>query len=262
MASKRKVALSDYELTTTLGTGTSTCDDKFVGSFGRVRLARNKKTGDYYAMKILKKADIIKLKQVDHVISENTILADIDHPFLVSMAFSSCVKVGLKGFSQDTRYLYFLMDYIPGGELFTYLRTEGKLSSDHAQYDNRDLIFHRFYAAQVTLMFEYMHNKNIIYRDLKPENILIDDEGYLKLTDFGFAKYCETRTYTLCGTPEYLAPEVLLNKGHGKPVDWWTLGILTYEMIAGIDPFNDDDPMAIYQKILKGKIKFPRDFDK
>ena len=112
------------------------------------------------------------------------------------------------------------------------------------------------------MMFEYLHSKNIIYRDLKPENILIDDEGYLKLTDFGFAKYCETRTYTLCGTPEYLAPEVLLNKGHGKPVDWWTLGILTYEMIAGIDPFNDDDPMAISQKILKGKIKFPRDFDK
>jgi serine/threonine protein kinase len=111
-------------------------------------------------------------------------------------------------------------------------------------------------------MFEYLHSKHIIYRDLKPENILIDQEGYLKLTDFGFAKFCETRTYTLCGTPEYLAPEVLLNKGHGKPVDWWTLGILTYEMIAGIDPFNDEDPMAIYQKILKGKIRFPRDFDK
>lgn len=111
-------------------------------------------------------------------------------------------------------------------------------------------------------MFEYMHSLNIIYRDLKPENILIDGEGYLKLTDFGFAKYCESRTYTLCGTPEYLAPEVLLNKGHGKPVDWWTLGILTYEMLAGIDPFNDDDPMAIYQKILKGKIKFPKDFEK
>ena len=125
-------------------------------------------------------------------------------------------------------------------------------------------------------MFEYLHSKNIVYRDLKPENILIKEDGYLKLTDFGFAKYVEGRTYTLCGTPEYLAPEILLNKGHGKPVDWWCLGILLYEMLAGnyfsfrkfdftkigIDPFNDEDPMAIYQKILKGKVKFPRNFDR
>jgi len=122
--------------------------------------------------------------------------------------------------------------------------------------------FGRFFAAQVVSMFEYLHSKNIIYRDLKPENILIDEDGYLKLTDFGFAKYVESRTYTLCGTPEYLAPEMLLNKGHGKPVDWWTFGILLYEMLAGIDPFSDDDPMLIYQKILKGKVKFPRSFDK
>ena len=111
-------------------------------------------------------------------------------------------------------------------------------------------------------MFEYMHSKNIVYRDLKPENLLIDGQGYLKLTDFGFAKVVESRTYTLCGTPEYLAPEILQNKGHSKPVDWWTLGILTFEMIAGIDPFNAEDPMSIYGKILKGKVKFPRNFDK
>jgi len=111
-------------------------------------------------------------------------------------------------------------------------------------------------------MFEYLHSKNVIYRDLKPENLLIAGDGYLKLTDFGFAKIVEGRTYTLCGTPEYLAPEILKNKGHGKGVDWWTLGVLLYEMIAGIDPFNDDDPMGIYQKILRGRVKFPRKFNK
>jgi serine/threonine protein kinase len=125
---------------------------------------------------------------------------------------------------------------VPGGELFTYLRNVGQLESGHA----------RFYAAQVALMFEYLHSKNIVYRDLKPENLLIAQDGHLRLTDFGFAKVLEGRTYTLCGTPEYLAPEILLNKGHGKPVDWWTLGILIYEMLAGIDPFSDEDPMAIY----------------
>ena len=98
----------------------------------------------------------------------------------------------------------------------------------------------------VTLMFEFLHSKHIIYRDLKPENLLLAEDGFLKLTDFGFAKVVEGRTYTLCGTPEYLAPEILLNKGHGKAVDWWCLGVLVYEMNAGIDPFTDEDPMGIY----------------
>ena len=106
-------------------------------------------------------------------------------------------------------------------------------------------------------MFEYLHSLNIIYRDLKPENILIDKEGYLKLTDFGFAKYCETRTYTLCGTPEYLAPEVLLNKGHGKPVDWWALGVLMYEMMAGQPPFEADNEDDLFESILHDDVLYP-----
>ena len=109
-------------------------------------------------------------------------------------------------------------------------------------------------------MLEYLLNKDIIYRDLKPENILIDAKGYLKLTDFGFQKICQGRTYTLCGNPEYIVFEIILNNGHCKPVDWSTFDILTFEMLAGIDLFNDEDPMVIYQKVLKGKIKYPSSF--
>lgn len=113
------------------------------------------------------------------------------------------------------------------------------------------------------MCFEYLHKKNIVFRDLKPENVLIAPDGYLKLTDFGFAKILnEGRTFTICGTPEYIAPEVILNQGHGKPVDWWTLGILIYEMHVGIDPFSDEDVMGIYKNILKGKVLFPSSFDK
>merc|ERR1712085_247496 len=134
----------------------------------------------------------------------------------------------------------------------THLRKAGRFDNDTS----------RFYAAGITTIFEYCHSKNIIYRDLKPENVLLGRDGYLKLTDFGFAKQIEYRTYTLCGTPEYIAPEVLLNKGHGKPVDWWTLGILVFEMLVGYPPFCDEDPMGIYQKILAGKVYFPKYFDK
>ena len=195
-------------------------------------------------MKILKKSDIIKQKQVDHVYSEFNILSMLKHPFIVQ----------LLGFNfEDPKYIYFILEYIQGGELFTLLRTKGSFPVPQT----------KFYIAHIITIFEYLHSKNIVYRDLKPENILINKNGYLKLTDFGFAKQLENeKTYTLCGTPEYLAPEIILNKGHGKAVDWWTLGILLYEMLVGIDPFSDDDPMKTYQKILKGKINFPKTIDK
>ena len=226
----KKFNISKYEINRTLGTGT----------FGRVKLCKLKNTDKYFAIKILKKIKIIKLKQVDHILNELKILSFIDHPFLVKS----------EGFTQDSQYLYIILELINGGEMFTYLRKVGKFPANQAM----------FYAGQVVQMFEYLHSKNIIFRDLKPENILIDNKGYLKLTDFGFAKICKGRTYTLCGTPGYISPEILLNKGHGKPVDWWTLGILIYEMIAGIDPFNDEDTMAIYQKVIKCKVKFPSYF--
>merc|ERR1712021_73057 len=139
-----------------------------------------------------------------------------------------------------------------GGELFTHLRKAGKFNNDHT----------RFYAAQIVMALQYLHNDSIVYRDLKPENLLLDLTGYLKITDFGFAKKVEYRTWTLCGTPEYLAPEIILSKGHGKAVDWWALGILIYEMLAGYPPFYDEDPLGIYQKILEGKVKFPWHFDR
>ncbi|CDJ33899.1 AGC kinase, putative [Eimeria mitis] len=166
----------------------------------------------------------------------------INHPFTVNMV----------GTFLDDYYLYIVMEYVIGGEFFTLLRKLRRFDNEAA----------KFYAAQVTCIFEYLHGRNIIYRDLKPENLLVDSEGYLKLTDFGFAKVIEHRTYTLCGTPEYIAPEVLLNKGHGKPVDWWTMGILIYEMIVGYPPFFDDEPMGVYQKILGGRIVFPKSFDR
>jgi len=231
----KKLTISDFELGKTLGTG----------SFGRVRFAtytKGSKDVDYYALKILKKSPIIRLKQVDHISSEKEILLSLSHPFIVN----------LFGCFHDPRYLYLVLEYVVGGEFFTHLRKAGRFENDTA----------RFYAAMITTIFEYCHSKNIIYRDLKPENVLLGRDGYLKLTDFGFAKVIEYRTYTLCGTPEYIAPEVLLNKGHGKPVDWWTLGILVYEMIVGYPPFVDEDPMGIYQKILSGKIVFPKFFDK
>lgn len=226
------LTLDDFDLGVTLGTG----------SFGRVRFATHKKTNSYWAIKMLKKAEVIRLQQVEHMLSEKNILMCLDHPFVVQLA----------GTFQTEKYLFMALEYVIGGEFFTHLRKSGRFNNNTS----------KFYAAQIVLIFEYLHNQDFIYRDLKPENLLLDQEGYIKITDFGFAKRVAFKTYTLCGTPEYIAPEVLLNKGHGKGVDWWTLGILLYEMLAGQPPFCDDDPMGIYQQILSGKLNFPRFFDR
>jgi len=212
------------------------------GTFGRVKHATH--DGMHLAIKVMKKYNLIKLKQADHVIQEKRLLAQADSPFIVYMS----------GYAKDEHYIYIVMECVPGGELFTHLRQMRKFKNEQA----------KFYAAQAGHAIKHIHGKNIIHRDVKPENILLTHQGYCKITDFGFAKLMDpgTRTYTLCGTPEYMSPEVLVNKGHSKPVDWWALGILAYEMMVGQPPFCDDDPMGLYQKVLSCKVYFPKFFDK
>ncbi|KAK9823340.1 hypothetical protein WJX72_002039 [[Myrmecia] bisecta] len=189
-------------------------------------------------MKAVSKSHIVKNQQLTHLRAERDVLRQLDNPLIVRMF----------GSFQDDQCVYFVMEYVCGGEFFRHLKARGKLPEDMA----------RFYAAEVVLAFEYLHGLDTIYRDLKPENLLLDAEGHLKITDFGFAKKISgKRTYTLCGTPDYLAPEIIMNKGHGKPVDWWSFGVLLFEMLAGYPPFYDDDITNTYKKILTGRFLFP-----
>ncbi|KAI7868931.1 kinase-like domain-containing protein [Spinellus fusiger] len=230
-SNRPRLKLADFQILRTLGTG----------SFGRVHLVQSKVNARYYAIKVLKKTEVVRLKQVEHTNNEKHILESVAHPFLVNMW----------GTFQDDANLYMVMDYVPGGELFSVLRRSQRFP-DHVA---------KFYAAEVMLAIEYMHSKDMIYRDLKPENLLLDAQGHIKITDFGFAKYVPDVTWTLCGTPDYLAPEIIQSKGYGKAVDWWSLGILIFEMLAGYPPFYDDDHLKLYEKILAGKIKWPQYFD-
>ncbi|KAL7409551.1 kinase-like domain-containing protein [Mrakia frigida] len=195
----------------------------------------------HFALKVLAKSEIVRLKQVEHINNERAILGRVKHPFIVELYQTY----------QDSINVYMLLSYVPGGELFSHLRRAGRFTPDVT----------RFYLSSIILAVAYLHSQDIIYRDLKPENLLLDREGYLRIADFGFAKEVGDRTFTLCGTPEYLAPEIVLSKGHGKAVDWWALGILCFEMLAGYPPFFDDNPMGIYEKILAAKIAFPPHID-
>ncbi|CAL1543272.1 unnamed protein product [Lymnaea stagnalis] len=212
-----------------------------TGTFGRVVLVRHKDTREYNALKVMAITQVIKLKQEIHIMSEKTILSTISHPFIVNLLW----------YHKDETFLYMLMEYVPGGELFSYLRSQGKFSAPTSS----------FYASEILVALEYLHSHDIVYRDLKPENLLLDREGHLKITDFGFAKVVKDRTWTLCGTPEYLAPEIILSKGHNKAVDWWSLGILIFEMLVGYPPFYADNPLNIYEKIVAGKIVWPKNID-
>jgi len=208
-----------------------------VGTFGRVKLVRHKQSDVAYALKCMRKGQMIAMKQVAHVKNEKELLTMCDHPFLLSLVASF----------QDDKELYMVFDLILGGELFGYLRRMKKFSLPTA----------RFYCACVASAFTYLHDKKIVYRDLKPENLMFDVDGYVKVVDFGFAKIVTDRTWTLCGTPDYLAPEVIQNKGHNCSADWWSFGVLVYECLVGAAPFEAEDPMDIYNNILEGAIAFP-----
>ncbi|BAM40402.1 CAMP-dependent protein kinase, beta-catalytic subunit [Theileria orientalis strain Shintoku] len=192
------------------------------------------------ALKIINKSKIVTNKQMLHVKSESQILGFVRHPFIV----------GYLGRFQDCHNLYFVLEFLGGGELFTYLRKYGRFSKRTVQ----------FYASQVLMALEYLHRNGVVYRDLKPENIILDFEGYIRLVDFGFAKVIsdEGRTWTVCGTYEYLAPEVFLKRGHGFQADFYSLGVLLYELLVGVPPFYAPDPQVTYKLALNHQIKFPK----
>lgn len=229
--------LGDFRKIATLG----------VGGFGRVELVQiNGDTSKSFALKQMKKSQIVETRQQQHIMSEKEIMMGANCDFIVKL---------FKTF-KDRKYLYMLMESCLGGELWTILR-------DRGNFDDQTT---RFYTACVVEAFDYLHSRGIIYRDLKPENLLLDLKGYVKLVDFGFAKRLQVgrKTWTFCGTPEYVAPEVILNKGHDISADYWSLGVLMFELLTGTPPFTGPDPMKTYNSILKGidAVEFPRDITK
>lgn len=212
-----------------------------VGTFGKVWLVKHRSTDKPFALKMLNKREIIGHHQVEGVIREKNIMTSIDHPFVVDLRCTF----------QDDRHLYMLISLVQGGELFSVIHTESRDGIPNANS--------RFYAACILESLSHLHHRHITYRDLKPENILIDAMGYCVLVDLGFAKIVMDKTYTLCGTPEYLAPEIILSKGHDKGVDYWAFGVLIYEMLVGRSPFYSygTDQVSLFKRIVQVKYSFP-----
>ncbi|XP_014242673.1 RAC serine/threonine-protein kinase [Cimex lectularius] len=228
---KKKVTLTNFEFLKVLGKGT----------FGKVILCREKATGRLYAIKILKKEVIIQKDEVSHTLTENRVLRNTNHPFLISLKYSF----------QTADRLCFVMEYVNGGELFFHLSRDRIFSEDRT----------RFYGAEIISALGYLHANGIIYRDLKLENLLLDKDGHIKIADFGLCKedikYGST-TKTFCGTPEYLAPEVLEDNDYGRAVDWWGVGVVMYEMMVGRLPFYNKDHDVLFTLIIMEEVKFPR----
>ncbi|XP_075697786.1 cGMP-dependent protein kinase 2-like [Rhinoderma darwinii] len=219
------------DVITTLGTG----------GFGRVELVKLKDEDMTFALKCIKKKHIVDTHQQEHVYWEKNILQQINCSFIIRLYRTF----------RDAKYVYMLLEVCLGGELWSILRDTGSFEEGTA----------RFCIGCVLEAFDYLHNRGIVYRDLKPENLLLDSEGYIKMVDFGFAKKIGPgkKTWTFCGTPEYVAPEIIMNRGHDFGADYWSLGILIYELLTGSPPFSGTDPIKIYNMVLKGieKVDFP-----
>ncbi|XP_058089456.1 uncharacterized protein LOC131236348 isoform X2 [Magnolia sinica] len=272
---RHKMGADDFELLTMIG----------KGAFGEVRICREKTSGHVYAMKKLKKSEMLRRGQVEHVKAERNLLAEVD---------SNCI-VKLYCSFQDEGFLYLIMEYLPGGDMMTLLMRKDTLTEDEA----------RFYIGETVLAVESIHKHNYIHRDIKPDNLLLDRDGHLKLSDFGLCKPLDCSSfpnlnekdiatgnnnieatqndgrpkrtqqeqlqhwqrnrrmlaYSTVGTPDYIAPEVLLKKGYGMECDWWSLGAIMYEMLVGYPPFYSDEPMATCRKIVNWRthLKFPEE---
>ncbi|XP_038694210.1 serine/threonine-protein kinase tricornered-like isoform X2 [Tripterygium wilfordii] len=271
---RHKMGVDDFELLTMIG----------KGAFGEVRVCREKTTDHVYAMKKLKKSEMLRRGQVEHVKAERNLLAEVD---------SNCI-VKLYCSFQDDEFLYLIMEYLPGGDMMTLLMRKDILTEDEA----------RFYVAETVLAIGSIHKHNYIHRDIKPDNLLLDRYGHLRLSDFGLCKPLDCSTlqeqdfsnnnpngatpnderpappkrtqqeqlqhwqknrrtlaYSTVGTPDYIAPEVLLKKGYGMECDWWSLGAIMYEMLVGYPPFYSDDPMSTCRKIVNWRthLKFPEE---
>ncbi|PAV60676.1 hypothetical protein WR25_14434 isoform B [Diploscapter pachys] len=229
-AKRDKISMDDFEFLKVLGKGT----------FGKVILCKEKRSNKLYAIKILKKEVIIQREEVAHTLTENRVLQRCKHPFLTQLTYSF----------QTPYHLCFVMQFANGGELFTHLQKSGTFSEERT----------RFYGAEIVLALGYLHSLAIVYRDMKLENLLLDKDGHIKIADFGLCKEeisFGDKTSTFCGTPEYLAPEVLEDNDYGRSVDWWGVGVVMYEMLCGRLPFYSKDHQKLFELIMNGELRFP-----